>query len=149
SCVSLRCVLPSLPRWNRSRLSASVLPRPMLPSPVLEWLGFQIGSHGACTTFDTCARSVASRPYAGFVRRYRAVLSPLQRVSSASTAPWPLPCRGFHSLGCTAFSSGHAEHEDEDGAAAWPSSRDRPISGDRGSSGGERSRSRDETNAQA
>ena len=39
--ATLRCVLPSLPRRNPSRLSASVLPRPVLPSPVLEWLGFR------------------------------------------------------------------------------------------------------------
>src|SRR5713101_606751 len=35
--ATLRCVLPSLPRRNPSRLSASVLPRPVLPSPVPEW----------------------------------------------------------------------------------------------------------------
>src|ERR1019366_3454123 len=50
----LRCVLPSLPRRNRPRLSASVLPRPMLPSPFHERLGFRPWSHGACSTFDAC-----------------------------------------------------------------------------------------------
>src|ERR1019366_4488268 len=51
---TLRCVLPSLPRRNRPRLSASVLPRPMLPSPFHERLGFRTCSHGACSTFDAC-----------------------------------------------------------------------------------------------
>jgi hypothetical protein len=37
--ATLRCVLPSLPRRNRLRLSASVLPPPMPPSPRYVWLG--------------------------------------------------------------------------------------------------------------
>jgi len=40
SSTTLRCVLPSLPRRNRPR-PASVPPRPVLPSPVLEGLGFR------------------------------------------------------------------------------------------------------------
>jgi len=65
SSATLRCVLPSSPRRNRTRLSASVLPD------------------------VRCLRPTASLPglSAGFVRRYRAVLSSFQRVSSASRLP--------------------------------------------------------------
>ena len=49
------------------------------------------------------ARSVAPRPE-GRVRQEaprRAFATPTRLLSF--TAPWPLPCRDFHSLGCTAF----------------------------------------------
>jgi len=98
----------------------------MLPSPVLEGLGFQTCSHEACTTFDTCGpqrRSPAFQP------DLSGGTAPCFRHSYASPQlQWltsPLPCREFHSLGCTAFllvtpstRSEHVrgEHEDEDGS---------------------------------
>jgi hypothetical protein len=90
-----------------------VLPQPMLPSPVLERLGFQVlfsrGLHDV-----RCLRPAASLPglAAGFVRRSRAALTPLQRVSSAS---WLLAftMSGFSLDGLHRLSSGHAEDVDE------------------------------------
>lgn len=106
---TLRCVLPSLPRRNRPR-PASVPPRPMLPSPVLGWLGFRELPHEACLTFDTCGPqrcSPVSQPdlsgdTASCFRHSNA--SPqLRRFLVLSTSR--LSLAGLHRL-----SAGHAGH---------------------------------------
>ena len=113
SIATLRCVPPSLPRRNRLRLSASVLPPPMLPSPRYEWLGFRTNLDEACTTFDTCGprrRSPALTPglSGGTAPRFRHSNASPQLHGSLAVTVSRFSLAGLHRL-----SSGHAVYEDE------------------------------------
>lgn len=99
--ASLPDVLPPLPRRSLLR-SHPVFPQQVLPSPVVEGLGFRfVVFTGLARRSIPAARQVAFRPLVGFVRRHRAGVAPL-RVSSASCF-WLLSCWGFHPLGCAVF----------------------------------------------
>jgi hypothetical protein len=115
--ATLRCVLPSLPRRNQLRLSASVLPPPMLPSPLLEWLGFRTLLHGACSTFDACGpqrRFPALQPSlsGGTTPCFRHSNASPQLHGSLAVTVSRFPLAGSHRL-----SSGHAENENENEGA--------------------------------